>query len=109
MNARAPLDVDLEDKVLYGLTPARLGYIVVALLAAFSVWSSPWAVAPIRAGIAAAIFLVGAAAAWGRWRGRPTDAWIIDIAHFTLSNYHPVRNFPRPPSQIKRSTPCLEN
>ena len=55
MPARIPLDVDLEDKLLYGLTPTRLAYLVIALLAAFSTWSSPWASAPIRAGVAVAL------------------------------------------------------
>src|SRR5665811_2374740 len=42
MPARVPLDVDLEDRLLYGLTPIRLAYAVGALLAAFALWSSPW-------------------------------------------------------------------
>ena len=33
MPARVPLDVDLEDKLIYGLTPMRLAYLVVSLLA----------------------------------------------------------------------------
>src|SRR5207245_534446 len=35
MPARVPLDVDLEDKLLYGLTPIRLVYLVVSLLVSF--------------------------------------------------------------------------
>jgi len=42
MPARVLLDVDLEDKLLYGLTPMRLAYLVVALLGGFALWSSPW-------------------------------------------------------------------
>jgi len=41
MPAHVPLDVDLEDKLLYGLTPIRLMYLVVSLLAGFALWSSP--------------------------------------------------------------------
>ena len=84
--ARVPLDVDLEDKLVFGLTPIRLGYMVVALLASFSLWSSPWAPAAIRLLVAAAVALVGAGAAWGRWRGRPADAWLLDAALYSMSN-----------------------
>ena len=38
MRAKAPLDVDLEDKLLYGLTPMRLAYLVVGLVAGFGLW-----------------------------------------------------------------------
>ena len=85
--ARIPLDIDMEDKLLYGLTPARLGYIVVALLAAFSVWSAHWATIPIRGAIAILIAALGASAAWGRWRGRPLDGWATDIAMFVTATY----------------------
>ena len=87
MTARVPLDVDMEDKVLYGLTPARLGYLVVALLAAFSVWSAHWAATPVRAAIAILIAVLGAGAAWGRWRGRALDGWVTDLAMFVAATY----------------------
>jgi hypothetical protein len=85
--AKAPLDVDLEDKLVYGLTPMRLAYFVVALLAGFSIWSSHWAPQAIRAVVAAGIIVVGAVAAWGRWRGRATDGWLTDMVLFVLANY----------------------
>jgi hypothetical protein len=85
--ARIPLDVDLEDKLLYGLTPTRLAYVVVALLAGFSVWSSGWTPTPARASAAIALVTIGAGAAWGRWRGRPADSWLIDIVVFSLATY----------------------
>jgi hypothetical protein len=87
MSARVPLDVDLEDRLLYGLTPTRLAYLVIGLLAAFSLWSTSWAPVAIRAACAIAVALVGAAAAWGRWRGRAADAWVIDIAGYALASY----------------------
>ena len=85
MPARVPLDVDMEDKLLYGLTPMRLAYLVVALLAGFAVWSAHWTATPVRAAIALAIAAVGACAAWGRWRGRALDSWVTDIAIFTMA------------------------
>jgi hypothetical protein len=87
MPAKAPLDVDLEDKLVYGLTPIRLAYLVVALLAGFSIWSTPWAPPPARGAAALLIVIVGAASAWGRWRGRAADRWAIDLALFVYSNY----------------------
>jgi hypothetical protein len=87
MPARAPLDVDLEDRLLYGLTPTRLVYLVIALLAAFSTWSGNWAPPVARAACAVVIAMVGVAAAWGRWRGRAVDAWAIDIIAFVRATY----------------------
>jgi hypothetical protein len=82
MPARIPLDVDLEDRLLYGLTPARLGYLVVALLSSFALWSSPWSLLAVRASVALLVVGVGAVVSWGRWRGRPADEWLVDIALF---------------------------
>src|SRR2546428_301011 len=62
VSARVPLDVDLEDKLLYGLTPTRLAYLVIGLLAAFSIWSTHWAPLPVRAACA---IVVGAVAVTG--------------------------------------------
>jgi ABC-type nickel/cobalt efflux system permease component RcnA len=96
MSARVPLDVDLEDKLLYGLTPIRLVYLVVGMLAAFSVWSAQWAPAWVRGACALLIASLGAVAAWGRWRGRPADGWLIDIASYVLATYRLRWAMPRP-------------
>ena len=85
MRARVPLDVDLEDRLLYGLTPIRLAYMVLAVLGALALWSSSWLVAPVRGLLSAVVLLIGAALAWGRWRGRPADGWLTDCALFVLS------------------------
>ena len=95
MPARVPLDVDLEDRLLYGLTPTRLVYLVVALLGAFSSWSGGWAPVPARLTTALAIAAVGAAAAWGRWRGRSLDEWATDIAAFIAATYRLRIRVPR--------------
>jgi hypothetical protein len=87
MPARALLDVDLEDKLIYGLTPIRLGYLVLSLLAAFALWSSPWSPDAVRAVVCATVVALGAMMAWGRWRARPTDQWLIDIALFLSRRY----------------------
>jgi len=87
MTARAPLDVDLEDKLVYGLTPIRLAYVAVALVAGFAIWSSHWAPAVLRDVAVATVILGGATAAWGRWRGRAADEWALDLAVFLMRNY----------------------
>jgi len=92
MPARAPLDVDLEDKLLYGLTPMRLGYVVLSLLGAFALWSSVWAATPFRAAACVVVLLAGAALAWGRWRGRAVDGWLTDSAAFIARTKRVVWN-----------------
>jgi hypothetical protein len=86
MRARVPLDVDLEDRLVYGLTPIRLAYMVLAVLGALALWSSQWLFGPARGFLAMATLGIGAALAWGRWRGRAADGWVIDFATFVLSN-----------------------
>jgi len=85
MRARVPLDVDLEDRLLYGLTPVRLAYMVLAVLAALALWSSSWLFTPARGFSSALVLLVGVALGWGRWRGRPADGWLTDLARFVIS------------------------
>jgi len=87
MSARVPLDVDLEDKLLYGLTPMRLGYLLVSLLGGFALWSSPWSVQPVRAGTSLAAIGLGVLMAWGRWRARAADGWLSDVAIFVMRRY----------------------
>lgn len=100
MPSRVPLDVDMEDRLLFGLTPTRLVYLVVALLAAFSTWSGRWAPSPVRTICATALLIAGAGAAWGRWRGRPVDAWVTDVALFVSAAYR-LRWKP-PPIRLRR-------
>ncbi len=95
MSARVPLDVDLEDKLLYGLTPMRLGYLVVSLLGGFAIWSSAWSPQPVRAVVSLAVIGLGVAMAWGRWRARATDQWLSDITIFVGRRYRVVWNVPR--------------
>jgi hypothetical protein len=87
VSARVPLDVDLEDKLLYGLTPIRLAYLLVSLLAGFALWSSPWSIQPVRASASVVVIGLGVAMAWGRWRARAADRWLSDIAIFIMRRY----------------------
>src|SRR6476646_3726749 len=104
MNAKAPLDVDLEDKLLYGLTPTRLAYLVVALLAGMAIWSSQLAPSPVRLVASLMVVVLGATGAWGRWQGRAADAWIADISVFVVNTHrvscdtHSMRRLVRRPT-----------
>jgi hypothetical protein len=87
MAARIPLDVDLEDRLLYGLTPTRLGYLVVALLGGFAIWTSQWSPLPVRAAAALLVVGTGAVVSWGRWRGRAADVWLVDVMLFAVRTH----------------------
>jgi hypothetical protein len=108
MRATAPLDIDLEDKLLYGLTPMRLAYLVIGLVAGFGLWSSPWAPSPVRAFACSALIAIGAIAAWGRWRGRAVDGWAADLFVFVISTHRVVLDrawFQRFRSRTTRAAP----
>jgi hypothetical protein len=87
MPARVPLDVDLEDRLLYGLTPARLAYAVIALLAGFALWSASWGPIALRSVAAVLVIGIGAVVSWGRWRGTPADIWVVDLALFVARTH----------------------
>jgi hypothetical protein len=87
MPARVPLDVDLEDRLLYGLTPMRLAYAVGALLAAFALWSSPWGPAVVRAAAAMLVLGIGVVVSWGRWRGTPADVWVVNFVLYATRTH----------------------
>lgn len=82
MRAKVPLDVDLEDRLVYGLTPIRLAYVVLAGLGALAIWSAGGLASFVRGGLALLVVAIGAALAWGRWRGRAADEWLIDAVRF---------------------------
>src|SRR5215472_4129209 len=87
MRARVPQDVDLEDRLIYGLTPVRFGYLVVAALAALSLWRVEAAPGWLRALTCLLLLGSGSALAWGRWRGRAFDAWLADLAVYVRRNH----------------------
>ncbi|HYZ02020.1 MAG TPA: hypothetical protein VFA92_11040 [Candidatus Binatia bacterium] len=97
MPARIPQDVDLEDRLVLGLTPVRFGYLVIGGLAAFCVWNARWGPVPARLTFALPLLLGGVTLAWGRWGGRPLDAWVGDLALFLRANVRVVRA-PAPPA-----------
>jgi hypothetical protein len=77
MRARVPLDVDLEDRLVFGLTPQRFGYVTVAALAAMASWHAlPFVGGPL----AVLCLAAGAALGWLRWHGRGLDHWVVAAA-----------------------------
>jgi ABC-type nickel/cobalt efflux system permease component RcnA len=97
MPARVPLDVDLEDRLVYGLTPTRLAYVVISLLGGLALWSADWAPTMLRAIAALVVIGIGASMAWGRWRGTPADVWLVDLALFTARTHQVESSLRRPP------------
>lgn len=87
MHARVPQDVDLEDKLIYGLSPLRFGYLVIAALGILSLWRLE--AVPVGLRLLPCLVVAGGAAllAWGRWRARPIDAWLLDLVVFVRRNY----------------------
>ena len=83
MRARVPLDVDLEDRLVFGLTPIRLGYVVLSGLGGLAAWSSQFPM-PVRAVMSVIVLGCGVAVAWGRWNGRAADTWLLDLASFIV-------------------------
>ncbi len=90
MRARIPLDVDLEDRLIYGLSPLRFAYVLVAGVAAMAIWSSNMGPAALRMIACLLVAILGAAAGWLRHEGRHLDSWVSDIAAFLLRNYRLV-------------------
>lgn len=86
MRAKVPLDVDLEDRLVYGLTPIRLAYVVLAGLGGLAIWSTHWLPEFVRGSMAFIVIALGAALAWGRWRGRAADEWLTDAARFVAAS-----------------------
>ena len=86
MRARIPAGIDLEDRLLYGLSPARLGYVVALLVVAAWCFRQPvWVPVRVVAGLVplAAAALVG----WYRHDGRHLDAWAEDAVRHLLARY----------------------
>ncbi|HVD00376.1 MAG TPA: hypothetical protein VNG93_04410 [Candidatus Dormibacteraeota bacterium] len=86
MRTRIPAGIDLEDRLLYGLSPARLGYVIGLLVIAAWFWRQHlWS--PLR--VLPGLLLLGAAATIGWWRheGRHLDAWAEDAGRHLLASY----------------------
>ena len=99
MPVGTPLDLELEDRLIYGLTPQRFGYLVLAGLAAMAIWSQRWLPAPLRMSLCALSLSLGAGLAWGGWRGRPIDLHLYDAGLYVIRNYRLQIHEPSPSPQ----------
>jgi hypothetical protein len=78
VRARIPAGIDLEDRLLYGLSPARLGYVAGLAVLASWCWRQPvWV--PLRILPAAVLLVAAAAVGWLRHEGRHLDDWVRDL------------------------------
>lgn len=94
MKARIPVDVDLEDRLLYGLTPLRLGYVAIAGLAALAAFRVA-APLPLRLPVCLLLLALAAAAGWAKYDGRHADRWVIDVFTYLSTNYRLALAAPR--------------
>ena len=99
MKARVPMDVDLEDQLIYGLSPTRFGYVAIAVLAAMVVWAGGRPPVVPRVALALVLLAIGAGAGWVTFRGRHLDDWALDLARFLVGNHRIriERANPKPP------------
>ena len=87
MSPSVPLEIDLEDRLIYGLSPQRFGYLVLGGLAAMSLWAQVWLPGAIRIGLCVLPLGLAAALAWGGWRGRGLDLLLYDAVRYLIRNY----------------------
>ena len=86
MRARIPAGIDLEDRLLYGLSPARLGYVAAIAVLASWCWRQPvWG--PLRILAAIVLLALAGAVGWYRHDGRHLDAWAEDLLRHLLRRY----------------------
>ena len=86
MRARIPAGIDLEDRLLYGLSPARLGYVAGLAVLASWFWRQPvWV--PLRVVPAVLLLATAAAVGWLRHDGRHLDDWARDLVLYLMASY----------------------
>ena len=94
-----PTHLNVEDKVLYGLTVRQFLYLVVGSSATYTLWDQLSPVAtPLRAAVAVACVALTLAFALLRLSDRPLEEWfaaaLVYLATPRLSTWWPVE--PRP-------------
>jgi hypothetical protein len=82
-----PQDVDLEDKLIYGLTPGRFGYLVIAALLAIMLWNLAALPPHVRLPGCLSVCAAGAVLAWASFGGRPADRFLVDALLYCCRAY----------------------
>jgi PrgI family protein len=72
-----PTHLDVEDKLLFGLTARQFLYLVVGCSLAYGVWQQPALSDGVRVGLASASALCAAVVALVRPLGRPLEEWVV--------------------------------
>jgi hypothetical protein len=104
-----PQDVDLEDKLIYGLTPVRFGYLVIAALAAVMVWNLTALPPYLRLPGCLALCAAGAVLGWGRFAGRPADRFLADALLFVGRSYRFRRRRPHWSEMVPISLSAIDD
>lgn len=110
VRTRIPAGIDLEDRLLYGLSPARLGYVAGFAVLILSVWRLHGVPVAAKLLLCLPLVLAGAAAGWLSFHGRHLDAWAADGGRFLLAEYrldvdlgHLLRRPRRPLFRVPRA------
>src|SRR5438067_427401 len=73
-----PTHLNVEDKLLFGLTARQFLYVLSGASAAYGIWEQLIAAPqPLRVALAALCLLVAAAVALVRPYGRPLEEWLV--------------------------------
>jgi hypothetical protein len=72
-----PTHLDVEDKLLFGLTARQFLYLVVGCSLAYGVWQQPALAEGLRLGLAVACAAGAAVVALVRPLGRPLEEWVV--------------------------------
>ena len=81
-----PTHLNVEDKVLFGLTVRQFLYLLVGSSASYAVWQQMlYAGDPIRTGLVATCILVTLAFALVRPAGRALEEWLVAALLYAVS------------------------
>src|SRR5919199_4475694 len=72
-----PTHLDVEDKLLFGLTARQFLYLVVGCSLAYGVWQQPTLADGVRLGLAVVCAVGAAVVALVRPLGRPLEEWLV--------------------------------
>ena len=99
LSVKIPADVELEDKLVFGLTGRQLVILGGAGLVLYLVFAATSGLVPlwVFAGFAAPVAAVAVALALGRRDGVSFDRWILAaLAHLWRTRPHPASDQPEP-------------
>lgn len=81
---RIPQGIEGEDRIAFGLSASRLGYLLLGALTAYVIYCRPWPWG-IRIPILLLLISLTLAIAFLRFYGQPLEQWILAAAEYYLS------------------------